>query len=103
MPQLLTLILRDRWLIKKVSVRAFAVEEMSVLFIDGDLDNETSSSATMLVAAQRKHAEYVTITCSFCDIKVLREACCYFILNSNIITSHINGFVKTCKVLLELF
>ena len=38
MPQLLAISLRDRWLIRKVSVRAVAVEEMSVLFIDDDMD-----------------------------------------------------------------
>ena len=43
MPQLLTLSLRDRWLIKRVVVRAVALEEMSVLFIDDDLDGDGDS------------------------------------------------------------
>ena len=54
MPQLLTLSLRDRWLIKRVSVRAVALEEMSVLFIDDDLDGDsTDSLAVRLMTANR--------------------------------------------------
>ena len=47
MPQLLTLSLRDRWLISRVAVKAVALEEMSVVFIDGDLDDDTADSLSI--------------------------------------------------------
>ena len=63
MPQLLTISLRDRWCVRKVTVRARAVEEMSILFIDDEGEGESGGSggrgrdsngvSTQLVRANR--------------------------------------------------